>query len=112
VIKSLSWEGCSLSALAGVGDANYKVATPIAPSVATPNHSDSSIGPLIYDNQTRSMLQTDQHAPSVSSLDPELKTNSDGPVDVYFRPTPRRARRIGSRRRQGFVHEPAPLPAA
>jgi hypothetical protein len=66
---------------------NYKMTTPIAPGVATPNHLDRSIGPLIYDNQTRSMLQTDQHAPSVSSLDPGLKINSDGSVDVYFGPT-------------------------
>jgi hypothetical protein len=41
---------------------------------------------IVYDNQTRSMLQTDQKAPSVSSLDPGFKTNSDGSVDVYFGP--------------------------
>jgi hypothetical protein len=37
-------------AVGGVDGANYKMVTPIAPGGATPNHSDSSIGPLIYDN--------------------------------------------------------------
>ncbi len=32
------------------------------------------------------MLQTDQKAPSVSSLDPGFKTNADGSVDVFFGP--------------------------
>jgi len=41
---------------------------------------------IVYDIQTRSMLQTDQKAPSVSSLDQGFKTNSDGSVDVYFGP--------------------------
>jgi hypothetical protein len=41
---------------------------------------------ILYDNQTRSMLQTDQKAPSVSSQDKELKINADGSVDVYFGP--------------------------
>jgi hypothetical protein len=41
---------------------------------------------IVYDNQTRSMLQTDQQAPSVSSQDKGIKTNADGSVDVYFGP--------------------------
>ena len=41
---------------------------------------------IVYDNQTRSMIQTDQKAPSVSSQDKGLKTNADGSVDVYFGP--------------------------
>ena len=41
---------------------------------------------IVYDNQTRSMLQTDQKAPSVSSQDQGLKVNADGSVDVYFGP--------------------------
>jgi hypothetical protein len=41
---------------------------------------------IVYDNQTRSMLQTDQQAPSVSSQDKALKVNADGSVDVYFGP--------------------------
>jgi hypothetical protein len=39
---------------------------------------------IVYDNQTRSMLETDQKAPSVSSQDKGFKTNADGSVDVYF----------------------------
>jgi hypothetical protein len=41
---------------------------------------------IVYDNQTRSMLQTDQKAPSVSSQDKGLKVNTDGSVDVFFGP--------------------------
>ncbi|MDG4596004.1 MAG: DUF1254 domain-containing protein [Candidatus Contendobacter sp.] len=41
---------------------------------------------IVYDNQTRSMLQTDQQAPSVSSQGKGIKTNADGSVDVYFGP--------------------------
>lgn len=41
---------------------------------------------IVYDNQTRSMLQTDQDFPQVSSLDKGLVVNADGSVDVYFGP--------------------------
>jgi len=41
---------------------------------------------IVYDNQTRSMLQTDQKAPSVSSQNKGVKTNADGSVDVWFGP--------------------------
>lgn len=41
---------------------------------------------IVYDNQTRSMLQTDQNFPQVSSLDKGLAVNQDGSVDVYFGP--------------------------
>jgi len=41
---------------------------------------------IVYDNQTRSMLQTDQPGPSVSSQDKLLKLNADGSTDVYFGP--------------------------
>jgi hypothetical protein len=41
---------------------------------------------IVYDNQTRSMVQTN-HAPSVSSQDKDLKKNPDGSVDVFFGPT-------------------------
>jgi hypothetical protein len=40
----------------------------------------------VYDNQTRSMLQTDQQFPAVGSLTKGLVTNADGSVDVYFGP--------------------------
>ena len=42
---------------------------------------------LVYDNQTRTMLQTDQRFPSVSSEKAELAVNADSSVDVYFGPT-------------------------
>jgi hypothetical protein len=41
---------------------------------------------IVYDNQTRSMIQTDQQYPSVSSQNKALKVNGDGSVDVYFGP--------------------------
>jgi hypothetical protein len=41
---------------------------------------------IVYDVQTRSMLQTNQPAPSVSSQNSDLKVNADGSVDVYFGP--------------------------
>jgi hypothetical protein len=41
---------------------------------------------IVYDNQTRSMLQTDQDFPQVSSLDKGLVVNKDGSVDVFFGP--------------------------
>jgi hypothetical protein len=40
----------------------------------------------VYDNQTRSMLQTDQQFPSVNSTDKGVVTNPDGSVDVWFGP--------------------------
>jgi hypothetical protein len=43
---------------------------------------------ILYDNQTRSMLQTDQKFPSVSSEDKDLKVNADGSVNIYFAPKP------------------------
>jgi hypothetical protein len=42
---------------------------------------------ILYSNQTRSMLQTDQQFPSVSSQTKGLLVNGDGSVDVYFGPT-------------------------
>lgn len=41
---------------------------------------------IVYDNQTRSMVQTDQQFPSVSSQNKDLLVNPDGSVDVYFGP--------------------------
>ncbi len=41
---------------------------------------------IVYDDQTRSMLQTDQRFPSVSSQTQGLLVNEDGSVDVYFGP--------------------------
>jgi hypothetical protein len=41
---------------------------------------------IVYSTQTRSMMQTDQRFPSVSSQDKKLLVNADGSVDVYFGP--------------------------
>ena len=41
---------------------------------------------ILYDNQTRSMLQTDQRWPAATSQNPKLLANADGSVDVYFGP--------------------------
>lgn len=41
---------------------------------------------ILYDNQTRSMLQTDQQFPMVTSQDKNVLVNADGSVDVYFGP--------------------------
>ncbi len=41
---------------------------------------------IVYDAQTRSMLQTDARFPSVSSQNKSVQTNADGSVDVYFGP--------------------------
>ena len=43
---------------------------------------------VVYDSQTRSMLQTDQRFPSVSSQKEDLFVDSDSSVDVYFGPEP------------------------
>ena len=43
---------------------------------------------VVYDPQTRSMLQTDQQFPSLSSQKPDVAVNADSSVDVYFGPTP------------------------
>lgn len=40
----------------------------------------------LYDNQTRSMLQTSQKFPTVGSQDEGLKQNSDGSYDIYIGP--------------------------
>jgi len=42
---------------------------------------------IVYSNQTRSMIQTDQQFPSVSSQTKGVLVNQDGSVDVYFGPT-------------------------
>ena len=42
---------------------------------------------ILYDTQTRSMLQTDRRFPSVSSQNPDVKPNADGSFDIWFGPT-------------------------
>ncbi|MNL44738.1 hypothetical protein D3C87_1673330 [compost metagenome] len=41
---------------------------------------------VLYDNQTRSMLQTDQQFPSTGSQKAGVVVNADKSVDVYFGP--------------------------
>ena len=43
---------------------------------------------VVYDNQTRSMLQTDQQFPSMGSQKSGILINADTSVDVYFGPKP------------------------
>jgi hypothetical protein len=43
---------------------------------------------IVYSDQTRSMVQSDQRFPSVSSQKKDLIVNADGSVDVYFGPKP------------------------
>ena len=43
---------------------------------------------VVYDPQTRSMLQTDQRFPSLSSQKEGITMNPDSAVDVYFGPSP------------------------
>jgi len=42
----------------------------------------------LYDNQTRSMLQTDQRFPGIDSNKEGLRKNPDGSVDIYVGPQP------------------------
>ena len=42
---------------------------------------------VVYDNQSRSMLQTDQQFPSIGSKNEDIAINADGSVDVWFGPT-------------------------
>lgn len=41
---------------------------------------------VMYDPQTRSMLQTDQHFPSISSQRTPLVKNEDGSITIYVGP--------------------------
>jgi hypothetical protein len=43
---------------------------------------------IVHDPQTRSMLQTDQRFPSLSSQKEDIIVNPDSSVDVYFGPEP------------------------
>lgn len=42
----------------------------------------------LYDNQTRSMLQTDQRFPGIDNNQKGMKQNDDGSFDIYFAPQP------------------------
>lgn len=62
------------------GSKTYKVHMP--PNIPAKNFWSFTL----YDNQTRSMLQTDQQSPAAGSLTKGLLVNTDGSVDVYFGP--------------------------
>ena len=62
------------------GGKNYKLHLP--PNI--PAKRFCSV--ILYGDQTRSMIQTDQRFPSVSSQNKDLIVNGDGSVDVYFGP--------------------------
>ena len=71
----------------------------------------------LYDNETRSMLDTPQRYPragSQSDPSPAAEPDADGAMTIYFSPTQpegiRRGNWIQDRRlRQRLVHAPAPL---
>jgi hypothetical protein len=70
---------------------------------------------ILYSNQTRSMIQTDQRAPSVSSQTKDVLVNADGSVDVYFGPKapPGEGEELGADRpRQGLERDPPALRTA
>ena len=41
---------------------------------------------MVYDRQTRSMLQNDQAFPSLGSQSGTVEQNADGSTDIYFGP--------------------------
>jgi hypothetical protein len=63
------------------GDKNYKLNMP----ANVPAKDFWSI--VVYDPQTRSMLQTDQKYPNKNSQKDKLIYNKDGSVDLYFGPS-------------------------
>lgn len=64
------------------GSQTYKISLPPDAPVA------NFWAVTIYDTQTRSMLQTDQKAAGIDSLQDGLRYNTDGSIDIYFSPEP------------------------
>jgi hypothetical protein len=63
------------------GSRNYRMTLP-------PDIPESRFWSLLmYDTQTRSMLQTDQRFPRLGSQSGTVETNADGSTDIYFGPT-------------------------
>jgi hypothetical protein len=62
------------------GSKTYRIHVP--PNVPARNFWDITL----YENQTRSMVQTDQPFPGVTSSDPSTVQNADGSFDVYIAP--------------------------
>jgi len=74
------WTAVDANGNALDGGKNYKLHLPPDVPVAT------FWSTIVYSTQTRSMLQTNQQFPSVSSQNKDLIVNKDGSVDVYFGP--------------------------
>jgi hypothetical protein len=49
---------------------------------------------MVYDNQTRSMLETDQQSAGLDSNSPDVKANKDGSIPFTLAPMHQRARRV------------------
>ena len=64
------------------GSKTYKIHLP--PNVPAKNFWSFTL----YDNQTRSMLQTDQRFPGIDNNKEGLIKNKDGSYDIYFSPKP------------------------
>ncbi len=62
------------------GSKTYKLELPANPPVA------NFWAVTLYDNQTRSMLQSNQQFPTVGSNDEDLRMNDDGSYTIYFGP--------------------------
>ena len=63
------------------GSRNYRITLPSG----IPESRFWSV--ILYDNQTRSMLQTDQPLPNVGSQTGTVETSPDGTTDIYIGPT-------------------------
>ena len=73
----------------------------------------------VYDNQTRSMLDTPQRYPRAGSQSyptPAAEASADGSTTVYFGPTKpdgvKRGQLDSNRSEERLVHDPAPLQPA
>ena len=75
-----AWTGRDAKGAPLDGGKNYKLRLP--PNI--PVKDFWSV--ILYSNQTRSMIQTDQRFPSVSSQTKGLLVNADGSTDVFFGP--------------------------
>ena len=64
------------------GSKTYKIHVP--PDIPARRFWDITV----YDNQTRSLLQTDSPYPGSTSIDPGIIQNDDGSYDVYIGPQP------------------------